>query len=395
MRIGLYIYRLGFGGAERVVCRASEIFAKHGHEVYIITDEECVPAYSYAGNAINLNIPHNVHGIRSLKLFHKRIVALKKIKKEQKFEVVISFLLQPNIINILAKCKKCRCYVSIRNRFISENYKSAFQRLFYRFVKFLYKRADGVISVSNLINQEAVRYLNVSKEKSFTLYNLYNIQSIIEESKKELEESLLAQLHDDTFKYVATGRFTHQKGFWHLIKAFSVIHNEDANTKLVLIGDGEQKEQILELVEQFNLKDSVVMPGFRKDVFAIEKFCNAYVMTSLFEGFPNALVEAMCLGLPIVSTDCKSGPKEILAPSLPLDEDIKIIGECDFGILLPAFTTTENWDDNTVEEAYLIESMRRIKDNGVNSLYSEKSKIRAQDFSEEKFYQTMLSIFGM
>ena len=100
MRIGLYIYKLGFGGAERVVCRASQILHRNGHDVFIITDEYMDAAYEFAGEYINLDIPHNLHGVRSLSLFFKRIWTLKEVKKLYKFDVVISFLLQPNIVNI-------------------------------------------------------------------------------------------------------------------------------------------------------------------------------------------------------------------------------------------------------------------------------------------------------
>ena len=390
MRIGLYIYKLGFGGAERVVCRASQILHRNGHDVFIITDEYMDAAYEFAGEYINLDIPHNLHGVRSLSLFFKRIWTLKEVKKLYKFDVVISFLLQPNIVNILAKIKHCKCYVSIRNRFISENYKSAFQRLFFKFAKLLYKKADGVISVSNLINKEAVKYLNVPAKKSYTLYNPYDIEKIIIESKKTLEPELERQLNDSTFKFVSTGRFTHQKGFWHLIKAFAKVHEQNPNTKLVLIGDGELKEKILKLIKDLQIEDFVILPGFRKDVFAIESKCNAYVMTSLFEGFPNALTEAMCLGLPVISTDCKSGPKEILAPEMDLDSEIKNDEEADYGILVPAFDTEEDWTYYSNDETYLSEAMNMIIDAKKARHYAKQSKNRAKDFSEEKFYEDLI-----
>lgn len=391
MRIGLYIYKLGFGGAERVVCRTSHILQKNGHQVFIITDEKVDAAYDFAGEYLNLNVPHNVHGVKSLSLFLSRARRLKKIKKDNSLDIVISFLLQPNIVNILAKVKDCKCFVSIRNRFISENYKSIFQRLFFRLAKRLYKKADGVISVSNLINYEAVKYLNVPKEKSFTLYNPYDIYTILSESEKFLEPELKRELSDSTFKFVATGRFTHQKGFWHLIKAFSKVHKAHPNTKLVIIGDGEQKEKIVKLIADLGISDSVILPGFRKDIFAIEKYCNVYVMTSLFEGFPNALTEAMCLGIPVISTDCKSGPKEILDPSKEINSEITEYTEAEFGCLIPSYSADEDWSAELTEEKYLIEAMTRMMDAKRGSDYSIKSSVRAKDFSEEKFYSDLIN----
>lgn len=391
MRIGLYIYKLGFGGAERVVCRTSQILKRHGHEVFIITDENVDAAYEFEGEYLNLNIPHNLHGVRSILLFIKRINALKRVKKQKNFNVVISFLLQPNIVNILSKKKGCKCFVSIRNRFISESYKSSFQRLFFKLAKLLYKKADGVISVSNLINKEAIKYLNVPEKKSYTLYNPYDIEKINTESNKKLEPELEKQLMDSSFKFVSTGRFTHQKGFWHLVKAFAKIHEQNKNTKLVLIGDGELRVNIENIIRNLGIEDSVILPGFRKDVFAIENKCDAYVMSSLFEGFPNALTEAMCLGLPVISTDCKSGPKEILAPTKDLDYEIKACEEVDYGILVPAFRTEEDWSEYSNDEFYLIEAMNIVLDESKIKYFVQQSKIRAKNFSEEKFYEDLIS----
>ena len=391
MRIGLYIYKLGFGGAERVVCRTSQILQRKDHHVFIITDEKVDAAYDYAGDYINLDIPHNIHGFRSLLLFLKRIKALRHIKKINDLDVVISFLVQPNIVNILSVKKGCRCFVSIRNRFISENNNSVFKKLFFKLEKVLYKKADGVISVSNLINNEVIKYFNVPAEKSYTLYNPYDMETIISESKKTLDLQMGKILSDSTFKFVSTGRFTYQKGFWHLIKAFAEVHKMEPNTKLVLIGDGELKSKIMQLIKDLGIEDSVILPGFRKDVFSIESKCNVYVMTSLFEGFPNALTEAMCLGLPIITTDCKSGPKEILAPEMNLDKIITEPMLIKYGYLIPELETDENFESQVMTEAEIQLSNTMLKMIRI-SFDNTVIKERAMYFSEENYYTILNNI---
>lgn len=391
MRIGLYIYKLGFGGAERVVSRTSQILQRNGHQVFVILDERIEEAYAFAGDCINLNVPHKFHGVKSLLLFFRRIKALKKAKKEKQLDVVISFLLQPNIINVLSKNKKCKSFVSIRNRFLSEKYKSFFQKFFFFLAKCLYKKADGVISVSNLVNYEAIQYLNVPKEKSFTLYNPYDIKEIQIEADKNLDFELNEILSDNTYKFVSTGRFTHQKGFWHLIKAFSIVNKDLPNTKLIINGDGEQRAKIEKLISDFGLNDKIILTGFRKDVFAIEKQCNCYVLSSLFEGFPNSLAEALCIGLPIIATDCKSGPREILLPNKELNESINSINQTDYGFLLQELEEYEDWDANYISagEMLLADVMKRI----INIKFNKETiKTRATVFSEEVFYEKLLSI---
>lgn len=394
MKIGLYIFSLAFGGAERVVSRLSSILESHGHIVYIILDDLSSIQYEYSGTLLTLGIPHNVRGMQSIKNMFARMRRLRQLKARYEFDVVVSFLFMPNLINIFSRTGNCKIFVSIRNHFLSHKYDSVSSIISYLLAKKYYKKADGVICVSELVKSDAVRYLNVPDEKTFVLYNPYDAQEIKREAEINNRNMWINQESKNAFVFVSTGRHTRQKGVWHLIKAFYLLSKGVENIRLVLIGDGESRAKIENLINELGIKDKVILTGFQKDVFSIEKQCAAYVMSSIFEGFPNALVEAMCLGLPVISADCKSGPREILAPDTSIYETTKTIEMAEFGILVSPLESDENWSHEYISEGdrNLADAMKLMLKNDVSDYYSKQSVKRASAFSFDSCYESFIDI---
>jgi glycosyltransferase involved in cell wall biosynthesis len=112
---------------------------------------------------------------------------------------------------------------------------------------------------------------------------------------------------------VSMGRFTRQKGFDILLKAFSTLAAAgQSDWNLIILGDGELRGELEQLVEDLGLSSRVIMPGRVKDPFSVLRHADLFVMSSRFEGFPMAHGEAMLCGLPVVATDCPSGPSELI-----------------------------------------------------------------------------------
>jgi len=160
--------------------------------------------------------------------------------------------------------------------------------------------------------------------------------------------------------FINIGRLTEQKGQWVLIEAFSKLKDKDSN--LVILGIGEKEQELKKLASEFGVKDRVFFLGFQKNPFKFLYNANIFVLSSLWEGFGNVIVEAMRCELAVISTNCPSGPKEILKDQ-----------EVDYGVLTPV---------NDVDA--LSNSMDLLlKDTVLLKEYKQKSIKRAKDYSSK------------
>ena len=110
---------------------------------------------------------------------------------------------------------------------------------------------------------------------------------------------------------IGVGRLALPKGFDTLIRAFAILQ-KNMDARLVILGEGDKREELNDMINELKLQNKVWMPGYEKNPYRFIKKSNLFVLSSLFEGLPNVLIEALALGVPCVSTRCKSGPREIL-----------------------------------------------------------------------------------
>ena len=170
----LLISQINSGGAEHVVSRLSFIL-KNEYDLDVIIFEDMGKSYPIACDVINMDIPAEKNKLKKIMIFLKRITLLKKIKNDKKYDFVISFLDTPNFVNILAKTKMCKSIVSIRNYSMIENKKQVLGRVTNRAIRFLYNKADAIISVSELIAKSYIEDYKISPDKLFTIYNPYDM----------------------------------------------------------------------------------------------------------------------------------------------------------------------------------------------------------------------------
>lgn len=383
-KIGLLISTLNSGGAERVVSRLTKILAEE-YEIFLILFEDTYINYEYEGKLINLDIKSSDSLIKQLLLPFFRARKMKKIKKKFKLDLVISFLDSPNIVNILSKTRECKTIVSVRNYIAKEQKQNIRTKIIGNSIKFLYNKADKIIAVSQLIKKSLIDDYKIKEEKIEVIYNPYNLKEIEQLTKEKIEKQYMNFMDSEKI-FISVGRQMHQKGFWHLIKAFKIVNEKYKDAKLIIIGKDYQNGKVDRIIKEMKLKDNVLLTGYNSNPFKFIGKCYAYVLTSIFEGFPNALVEAMCCGVPVISVDCKSGPREILDSNANINKQIFDIEYSKYGILVPEMNGEENWDITIFEnsEKILADAMINILENkDIHLNYMQQSLVRSKVFSNE------------
>ncbi len=230
-------------------------------------------------------------------------------------------------------------------------------------VKYLYPRADLIVPVSNGIANDLIASYKVNKNKVRTIYNMFDIKAIISSSQAKTEHPWLDKYAPPLI--INAGRLSPQKDQATLIKAFAILRTRMA-CRLLILGEGTERSNLLELAQKLNVADDMLMPGFVSNPFAFVAQARVFVLSSAWEGLPTALIEALACGTPVVSTDCPSGPAEIL-------EDGK------FGPLTPV------GDEHALAEAIL----KTLE----HPLPAAILRQRALDFSIENIIPKYLEIF--
>ncbi len=370
MDIVFVINNLGGGGAERVVQTLSNRFVASGHKVSVIMLESGEIAYKLDERVrlIKLRTSGLAKGPVKLPLVPLQACELASVIKRIKPDVVLSALARSNIVNIMSGRFGNRMPKLISEHTLSsEQYKGKGVKgwAMARLVRREYPKADNIVAVSEGVFHSLVGEHHVDPKRIKTVYDPLDIAAIGELSKGKAE----LPLRKESFKIVTMGRMTPAKDHPTLLKAFAeVCKTEDA--ELVVIGSGAEEKQARRLAEELNISDKVWFAGWRKNPFAIMSKCDLFVLSSAFEGFGCVLVEAMACGLPVVSTDCPSGPGEILEGGK-------------YGVLVPV------GDANALAGA--IEKF--IKDNEHLKIYKKLSLERANDFDISAIAPVYIGLF--
>ncbi|MFW5891497.1 MAG: glycosyltransferase, partial [bacterium] len=322
---------LAGGGAERVASNLSIHLDEEKYNKYVVVyyDEEV--EYNYNGELLNLNTGKTNNFFVKLFNFFKKIYKLKKIKQKYNIDVTISLLPNPNLVNILSRHND-KVIVSVRN-FISKSLTGIYGNIYKVLIKIIYNKADLIVPVSKAIKKDLIKNYNLNRDKIKVIYNPYDIDEIEKKAIMQTEDE-----YKEVFKnpvIITMGRLTEQKGHWYLIRALKKIKESIKDIQLVILGEGPLRSKLETLVCNLNLEQSVHFLGFQNNPFKYINKSSVFVLPSLFEGFPNALSEAMACSVPVISTDCDSGPREILMDNTDYKQNKKEYGE--YGILVPVF----------------------------------------------------------
>lgn len=286
------------GGAERVISTlANGLNTKYN--IHIITLSKSEIFYTLHKDVNILYCIENI--IPSKNIFDSiklNYLLLKKILfylKQEKPDIVISFMTSSNILTTIATMIiNIPCIISERNFPITNRIPKA--RRYLR--QWLYKKADFLV----VQTEEIKAYFSsiITQEKIVILPNPIAKELTESRNSNSIKENIILNV----------GSLTNQKAQDILIKAFANIDND--NWRLLIIGEGEKRKEYETLISSLKLDDKVILHGLTKDISLYYNSATVFAFTSLFEGFPNALIEAMHFGLPCISTDCPTGPSKLI-----------------------------------------------------------------------------------
>lgn len=312
----------------------------------------------------------------------KRRKAVRRLKKEKNIHITYSFGMTANLVNSLSKVKD-EVWLGIRSYGDLDNKRD---------MKLFCKNADKVICCAKVIEDELQTDYN--PKATDTLYNPCDTDKIRRLAKEDMSEAHEKFFADNAPVIASMSREDDVKGFWHLIKAFALVKKEIPDAKLMLVGDGTFTEY-KKLAEDLQIADSVLFTGVQKNPFVYLKKASLYIMTSVMEGFPNSLVEAMAVGVPVMSVNCKTGPAEILMEHYESAEDNSKVYTGEYGVLLPVINPIKNLDADVIEKEEEImaeEAVYILRDADVRNAMKEAAMKRSEIFSVEKYMESLMDM---
>lgn len=401
-RILMVISTLNFGGAQRAFANMSLAFPKEYEIDFLLNDTNNI-SYDYKGKIIDLEIrePSDRSSLLyQLKVFVKRYCKLRELKRSGRYDACISALSSANAVNVLTGNQYCKTIISIRN-FMSKSAQNALNiknRIEIWVMKYLSNSADYVVTVSESMRQDAIRNFKVQEKRAVTIYNGYNLDNISSLAKETLTEQEEQWFCSGGKTIVNVGRLDDQKGQEHLIRSFGRVKERFPNSRLLILGEGKLRGALQKMITDAGLENDVILCGFVQNPYKIIRKCDLFVLSSRYEGFPNALAESLCLGIPAISTDCDSGAREILAPGTDLVRKVtQGFEKAEYGVLCPVCETAFSYggDNLTKEEQDMADAILfMLQDENAYVHYKAMSQRRAEQLAMENMIGHWITLIG-
>jgi len=353
-KIVFVIPALTSGGAERVMTRILQYMDRKRANVHLLLFREMgaylndVPPDVTIDTLVNSKHYYILRWTIYFK--YKRYISVLKP------DVVVSFMWYPNFVVLLEKWIGRGRHKVI----VSERTTLAFTRgsrlvgwLRRCGTRLLYPKADRIIALTKQMRQELMSAAPIRPDRVKVIYNPVDLERL----KIKAEEPVHHTWFDPSRPLILSiGRLTIEKGFKHLIGAFGQVIERNA-PYLVVLGEGNERASLEGLIKRLDLKDRVHLPGYEKNPFKYLSQCTLFILSSINEGFPNVLIEAMALGVPCIATRCATGPEEIITDGVD-------------GVLVPP-----------ADEASLADAITRlIQNEGLRKRMGEAAKKKAKEF---------------
>lgn len=326
--VAIFMYSMAGGGAERVVSYLLPFLKNHGVDLVLVLMNKTIQydlpkdiriAYLEKSKA-------NEHGI--LKILKLPVLAYKygRLLKRLHITHSLSMLTRPCYVNVMARWftkHQFELIISERNYpSLLYGYGDLQSKINKRLIKWLYPKADKVITNARASAEDLIQNFDVDEGKTRVIYNPMDLDKI-----SGIQP--LSDFFDPAyFNTVSVGRLQTQKNQKVLIEAVEPFQK----VRLYILGEGELRKELEATIKEKGLENRVFLLGFDANPYKYLKSADLFIFGSNHEGFPNVLLEAMACGLPILTTNCKSGPDEIMELQVEKHDDIMITP---YGILAP------------------------------------------------------------
>lgn len=307
MRLVLFLPSLHGGGAERVMLCLAEGFAQRGFCVDLVLAKAEGPYLKDVSKRVR------VVDLKASRVL-KSLPALVRYLRSEKPDAMLSALGHANIVAIWARSLamvSTRVVVSEHgNLTLSvQNATSKRGRFTPCLMRFFYPRANGIVAVSKGVADDLARAIKLPRERITVIYNPVVTPDLLQKAREPIDHPWLRPGEPPVI--LGVGRLTRQKDFPTLFRAFALVRKEHP-ARLMILGEGEERHNLEDLSRKLEITDDVDMPGFVDNPFAYMRRAAVFVLSSEWEGLPGTLIQAMACECPVISTDCPSGPAEIL-----------------------------------------------------------------------------------
>ena len=331
-KITVFVSSLRGGGAERVMLNLASGFATQGHQVDLLLARKEGPYLKHVPDSVRLVILPQHSRLRGLSaILNKRPLLFFKLLS---FHPARMLKLLPGLIDYLLKHEPdtiiaglhncslatlCACFciksrvqtIIVEHNTLSKiiNSVSSRKKRLLPLINYFYPGADKIVAISDGVKADLIKTANLQPDNIVKIYNPIVTKELLEMARMEADHPWFQRGEPPVI--IGVGRLVPQKNFSILIKAFAEVRSR-RNVRLMILGEGRLRIELEQLAEQLQVSDDVIMPGFQNNPFACISRASVFVLSSDWEGLVSVLVEALATGCPVISTDCPSGPSEIL-----------------------------------------------------------------------------------
>lgn len=368
--VAIIIERLYGGGAERSAGLLSKYLSRV-YNVYLFLQDD-IESYGVYGGMKILIKPEDGES---------KANCLKRLKGKYHIDCAISFMENNNILNFMSKTKEA-VILSYRTTLGRREIPRTTDYM----IRWINQYPEHIVAVSEGCKYDLVKNYDLSPENVTTIYNYIDKGMVLHNACEAMDQSVL-RFKGKSKLVLHVGRLGIEKNQERLLVQFCKLANRE-DVKLLIIGSGNEEASLKARIEELELTDQVKLLPFMKNPFPYYKIADAFILTSRVEGMPNVLLEAMLLKAPIISVDCMSGPRELLAEEQDYGKAITGYEICKNGILV------ENVDtDDTGITAYLCEAMQRVlADRALGERLADNAYRFMQEYSNEKILKQWIAV---